>query len=102
MTLSRTDPFIPPINITARDAILVGEVKFSANRLYKNYVKPGGKKKQLDAICGFASKHVETDTAVFLSALRGNANNFQALKLALIEKGIYQHTLLLVYSLQRK
>jgi hypothetical protein len=91
----------PPTQVTGRGSILVGEIKLSADRLYKNYVQPGGKTKQLDAICKYASKHVETDTAVFLTVMRGNEGNFKQLRRKLVEKGISEHTLLLIYSVKR-
>jgi len=92
----------PPTKVTGRGAILVGEIKLSANRFYKNYVSPGGKTKQLDAICDFAGKHVETDTAVFLTVWRGDKGNFEILKRKLLEQAVKRHTLLILYSATKK
>ena len=91
-----------PEGMAGRGAMVVGEIKLSANRLYKNYIKPGGRKKQLDAICKFAGKHVETDTAVFLTIMRGNEKNFQAVRTALARKILTDRTLLLIYSVRKK
>ena len=64
--------------------------------------QPGGKTKQLDAICNFASKHVATDTAVFLTVWKGDKDNYKSLKRALVKKTVERHTLLILYSATKK
>jgi hypothetical protein len=92
----------PPTKIKGRSAIVVGEIKLSGNRFYKNYVKPGKKTKQLDAICNFASKHVATDTAVFLTVWRGNKDHWAILRKELLSQTVKKHTLLILISATKK
>jgi RHS repeat-associated protein len=91
-----------PTDIQGRSAIVVGEIKVSGNRFYKNYVQPGGKKKQLDAICNFASKHVVTDTAVFLTVWKGDKGNWKILRKELLRKTVARHTMLILMSATKK
>lgn len=96
----------PPTELGQNDrsAILVGEIKLSANRFYKNYVNPSSpnRKKQLEAICNFAHRHVATDTAVFLTVWKGDKGNYQQLKRMLLDEGLREGTLLILYSATNK
>jgi len=92
----------PPKEITGRNAIAVGEIKLSGNRFYLNYVAPGKKKKQLDAICDFASRHVATHTAVFLTIRKGDKGNWEKLGVELLGQGLRKHVLLVLYSATKK
>ena len=90
---------IPPTELAGKQAIVVGDIKLNANRLYINYVARG-KTKQLDAIANFANRFTETQSAVFISVLRGNEGNFQRLKRTLIGNGLKKRVFLWVYSAQ--
>lgn len=91
----------PPTEITGLGAIVVGEMKLSGNRFYRNYVE-GRKKKQLEAICNFAGRHVKTDTAVFLTVWKGDKDNWKALRRELLRKMVESHTMLILYSATKK
>jgi RHS repeat-associated protein len=98
--LSETPP--TELKKTGAKAIVVGEIKLSGTRFYKNYVKPGKKKKQLDAIANFSSKNVATRTAVFLTVWRGDKAKWRQLAVDLLGQGLRKRVLLVLYSATNK
>jgi hypothetical protein len=96
---SRTDPFIlsesPPTE--NKDAIIVGEIKLSAYRLYLNYVVYK-ETAQLNAICRYTGQHVPFRTAVFLTVRPGTKSQSQQLQAQLGSLGLSQGVLLIVLT----
>ncbi len=52
--------------ISYNKTMLVGDFKFTAGTMYRDYVAPGSHKEQLDAIRMYASKHTYLRTSVFV------------------------------------
>ena len=78
---------------------LVGELKRSGDSLYFQYINPGRKQDQLDAILNFCDRHTTTHVAVFFTVLSGDQANVNVVRLMILRKGLEKHNLaLLIYA----
>jgi len=69
-------------------SIVIGDVKLSGNSLYKQYVSPGDKRDQFDAITRFAGQHTYSHTAVFLTVFTGQKSKLRHVQILLGEDGL--------------
>jgi len=69
-------------------SILIGDFKLSGNGLYRQYVEPGNKREQFDAITRFAGRHTYTHTAVFLTVFTGQKSKLTQVRLLLAGDGL--------------
>jgi RHS repeat-associated protein len=79
-------------------SVFIGDLKLSGNSLYKQYVKPGGKRTQFKALVNYADKHTYTRIVLFLTVFSGERGNLSRVSKALQREGLRQGVVLVVFS----
>jgi hypothetical protein len=86
-------------NAGSDKSYLVGELKRSGESLFLQYVEPGRKIDQLNALLNYTSRHTTTHVAVFFTVFSGTQSHMEMVRLKLLEKGLADNDLaLLIYA----
>lgn len=80
---------------------LIAELKLSGNSLYLQYVKPGNKEAQLDAILNYCQRFTSTQTTIFFTVFGGDRANLDEVRALILSKGLKKHTLAFLISARK-
>ena len=92
----------PPKEVSKKRAApsyLIGDIKLSGNSLFIQYVDPGSKKNQLEAIVKYARKSTEFRCAVFLTFFTGERKNLSQVGVKIASYGAKEGSMAFVISL---
>lgn len=79
-------------------SIVVGDVKISGNSLYSQYVKPGTRRGQFNAITAYAANNAYSRTAVFLTVFTGQKSKVMQVRALLVGEGLRQGVAVVVVA----
>jgi RHS repeat-associated protein len=82
-------------------SIVIGDVKLSGNSLYKQYVSPGNRRDQFDAITRYAGRHTYTHTAVFLTVFTGQKSKLRQVQILLGEDGLKKGVVVVIVAAKK-